>query len=51
VKGISDPINMEVGFTHSNGVGALVGQKGFFDNFQITFERYKNRFDITPLNQ
>jgi len=29
-------------------VAGLVGQTGFFENYKITFERYKKRFEITP---
>ena len=27
---------------------ALLGQVGFFENFRIVFERYKNHFELTP---
>ena len=26
----------------------LLGQNGFFDNYKVTFEKYKKRFEITP---
>lgn len=26
----------------------ILGQKGFFDNFQIRFQRYKDQFEIYP---
>lgn len=48
LKGASDNIEMEVGFTESKGVGALVGQSGFFDHYQITFEKSKDRLEIKP---
>lgn len=35
-----------VGFIDSPNVGILLGQVGFFDNFKITFERYKNFFEV-----
>jgi hypothetical protein len=42
------PIEMEIGFTESNGVGALLGQTGFFDAFIVRFEKAKERFELMP---
>lgn len=36
----------KVGFINSNSVGILLGQNGFFDHFQIKFERYASCFEI-----
>lgn len=38
--------SMEFGFIDSSTVGILLGQKGFFDIFKITFEKYNNYFTI-----
>lgn len=46
VKGLSG-VDVEAGFTDSKGVRTgILGQKGFFDNYKIVFERYKNTVDI-----
>ena len=47
VLGLSS-IDLEVGFTESDGVGALLGQSGFFDGFDVTFQRHKGVIDIKP---
>jgi predicted aspartyl protease len=42
-------IELEAGFTDAPVAGSgLLGQVGFFDNYQIRFERYKNSFEIYP---
>jgi hypothetical protein len=41
-------IDLDVGFTDSDGVGALLGQSGSFDGFEITFQRFKDTIDIRP---
>jgi len=40
-------IKIEAGFTDSPGVHAILGQADFFQHFKITFERYKERMEIT----
>ena len=45
VIGLSS-IDIMVGFTESDGVSALLGQSGFFDAFDITFQRSKASMDI-----
>ncbi|MBE2219679.1 MAG: retroviral-like aspartic protease [Ignavibacteria bacterium] len=42
-------VSMEFGFIDSSTVGILLGQKGFFDNFKITFEKYNNYFRIEEI--
>jgi hypothetical protein len=27
---------------------ALLGQRGFFDHYKVTFERYSQRIELTP---
>jgi hypothetical protein len=42
-------IPMSFGFIDSPTVGILLGQKGFFDNFRITFEKFNNCFEIQEI--
>jgi len=46
VVGYSRSIEVIAGFSESAGVGAILGQEGFFDAFKITFQRSKNRIEI-----
>lgn len=46
VLGFEAVLSLEVGFTDSSGVSALIGQAGFFDSYQVRFERFKNQFEI-----
>ena len=47
VLGLSS-IDLMAGFTESDGVGALLGQAGFFAGSDITFQRSMNLMDIRP---
>jgi hypothetical protein len=47
VQGFSEVIDLEVAFTYDHDV-AILGQTGFFDSYQVIFERYKGRFQIKP---
>jgi predicted aspartyl protease len=48
VEGLQS-ININVAFTESSMPElCLVGQRGFFDKFQIRFERYKDLIEIYP---
>jgi hypothetical protein len=51
VIGAPAPIEMEIGFTESKGVGALLGQTGFFDAYHIRFEKSKERFELLPVKE
>ncbi|MGE5444512.1 MAG: retropepsin-like aspartic protease [Ignavibacteriales bacterium] len=51
IRGFSDSIELEVGFTNSKGVGAILGQAGFFENYHIKFERDKEQVEITPIRK
>jgi len=51
IKGLSEIIDLKVGFTESKGVGAILGQSGFFENYHIKFERDKERIEITPIKR
>jgi hypothetical protein len=35
-----------VGFAPIEGMDALFGQRGFFENYKVVFEKYKNQFEI-----
>ena len=45
VKGFSDWIEIEAAFLDINQL-PLLGQRGFFDSYQITFEGYRGRFEV-----
>lgn len=49
VIGNSEPIEIEIGFTESKNIGAILGQAGFFDHYHIKFERNKERFEIVSV--
>lgn len=38
---------IECAFTHLPDMDALLGERGFFENYKITFEKYKNVFSVT----
>ena len=48
VRGLSS-ITLEVGFTNSLAVGTgLLGQRGFFEQFQIGFQLNQRFFEVNP---
>lgn len=47
IQGFSEKIDLEVGFTDSEWVSGILGQSGFFDNYRVTFERFRSRFEVT----
>jgi hypothetical protein len=48
VIGLSS-VNIVVGFTESSAVDpGLLGQRGFFDNYMIRFERYRDQLEVFP---
>jgi len=49
IIGSPESIELEVGFTDSKGVSAILGQAGFFENYHIKFERDKERIEIMPI--
>jgi hypothetical protein len=51
VVGASNFIKTAVAFSDSPGVGALLGQADFFQHHKITFERYKERIEISPVKR
>jgi hypothetical protein len=49
VRGLRS-IKLEVGFTNSMAVGTgLLGQRGFFEQFQINFELTQKSFEVNPV--
>jgi hypothetical protein len=56
VRGFTHPMNLQVsGFPHwidieavfiESEVMPLLGQRGFFENYQVVFERYRRRFEV-----
>lgn len=49
VRGLSSLV-LEVGFTNSMAVGTgLLGQRGFFEQFQVNFQLERQSFDVTPV--
>jgi hypothetical protein len=50
VRGLNS-ITLDVGFTNSLAVGTgLLGQRGFFEQFQINFQLRQKHFEIRPVN-
>jgi hypothetical protein len=45
VQGMSEWIKIEAAFIDAQVV-PLLGQQGFFDSFQVVFERYRGRFEV-----
>ena len=51
VRGLS-PISLDVGFTVSMAVGTgLLGQRGFFEQFDIYYKLSKKYFEVTPIGE
>ena len=46
VQGFSEWIEIEVAFINAQLPYQLLGQAGFFDNYEISFQRYRGRFEI-----
>jgi hypothetical protein len=47
IQDFPESVKIEAGFTESDGVHAILGQAGFFENFRICFERYRWRIEVT----
>src|SRR5205807_4815512 len=47
IQDFPERVTIRAGFTESDGVHAILGQAGFFENFRICFERYRWRIEIT----
>ena len=51
VRGLSS-ITLDVGFTNSMAAGTgLLGQRGFFEQFQINFQLNQKSFEVGPVNR
>ena len=46
IQGFSEWIEIEAGFIDAKLPYQLLGQAGFFDNYEINFKRYRGRFEI-----
>ena len=46
IQGFSEWIEIEAGFIDAKLPYQLLGQSGFFDNYEISFKRYRGRFEI-----
>ena len=46
IQGFSEFIEIEVGFIDAKLPYQILGQSGFFDNYEISFQRYRGRFEI-----
>ena len=45
VQGMSEWVKIQAAFIDSQII-PLLGEGGFFDNFQVVFERYRGRFEV-----
>jgi hypothetical protein len=45
VEGFNEVIDIDAAFTEDNDI-SLIGQVGFFDYYQVIFERYRGRFEV-----
>lgn len=46
IQGFSEWIEIEAGFIDAKLPYQLLGQAGFFDNYEISFQRYRGRFEV-----
>ena len=49
IKGDSSSYMVRCAFMPDLKRAGLLGQKGFFDNYKVVFERAKKRLELTPL--
>ena len=47
IQDFAERVKVVAGFTESDGVHAILGQAGFFENFRICFERYRWKIEVT----
>jgi hypothetical protein len=43
---LPDKVEIDAYFTEGESVQGLLGQTGFFENFKVSFERYKGQFEV-----
>jgi hypothetical protein len=46
VRGDKKAHEVTVAFAPIQGMDALFGQRGFFENYKVVFEKYKNQFEV-----
>lgn len=46
VTGLNHWLDIDVGFVVGNDIMPLLGQAGFFENYQIVFERFRRQFEV-----
>ena len=46
IQGFSEWIEIEVAFIDAQLPYQLLGESGLFDNYEISFQRYRGRFEI-----
>lgn len=46
IQGFAERVEIEAGFADSDAIGGLLGGVGFLDNYKVTLEKYKGRFQI-----
>ena len=51
ILGVDKEVEILAGFVDSPGVGAILGQDGFFDAFRIKFEKDHGIVEITPVKK
>jgi hypothetical protein len=48
IHGFDERIEIEAGFSRENQL-SLLGQAGFFENYEVIFRRYEKRFEINSV--
>ncbi|MDO8654846.1 MAG: aspartyl protease family protein [bacterium] len=51
IEGMDKSIKIPVSFVASSSVGLLLGQEGFFDQYQIKFEKDHDTFEIVSIHK
>jgi hypothetical protein len=46
VRGERTVYEVACAFAPIEGMDALFGQRGFFENYKVVFEKYKNQFEV-----
>lgn len=50
VTGVQNWINLEAGFVDAD-IQPLLGQRGFFETYQVIFERFRYQFEVNTREQ
>lgn len=51
IMGMEGSTELIAGFVDADGVSAILGQDGFFDQYRIKFEKDHDTFEITPASK